>query len=339
MNLLKLSKSIDLHWPLIESREKHYGIWEFLRLSGIVQILLSILSSHFIDLGCSQSRIIHKPFGQIFQRHGGRILKRQISSVLIFLLFFLTLTNCSWLTNRKSLFGDDEPDVPENSSSSLQTVPKAQYDQLAKRYEEVIAENRSLKGGGNIPMNAPVANQNNYSRGLINELKGSHQKNQGELVETVDVFANDGGQNPGGSTAPVAPTAPMMKSAAMPPAIISNDLLDQGMVDDHIAKLNKAKLFIQQNRFDAALKELKEIERSPVRQIRVRTKFHLAEILFLQSEFDLAMQIYEEIIRDDAFSGIVLKTLGRLIVCSEKLNLNKKKEMYYSMFYDIFDNG
>ena len=64
-----------------------------------------------------------------------------------------------------------------------------------------------------------------------------------------------------------------------PPAIIANDMLDQQTVDEHIANLNKAKTFILQYRFDAALKELKEIDKSPVRQVRVRTKFHLADIL------------------------------------------------------------
>ena len=50
------------------------------------------------------------------------------------------------------------------------------------------------------------------------------------------------------------------------------------------------------------------------------------------------MQIFEEIIEKDAFSGTVIKALGRLIVCSEKLKLEKKKERYYSLLHDFFES-
>ena len=92
------------------------------------------------------------------------------------------------------------------------------------------------------------------------------------------------------------------------------------------------------NKFDAALTELKKIEKSKVKQVRVRARFSIGEIMFRQGEYDLAMQIYEEILQQDAFSGIVIKTLGRLIVCSEKLKLKKKQEQYYSMLYNFFES-
>ena len=51
------------------------------------------------------------------------------------------------------------------------------------------------------------------------------------------------------------------------------------------------------------------------------------------------MQVYEEILQKDAFSGLVLKTLGRLVVCSTKLKLKKKEEQYYSVLHDFFEQG
>ena len=76
-----------------------------------------------------------------------------------------------------------------------------------------------------------------------------------------------------------------------------------------------------------------------LRQIRVHAKFYIGEILFRQQEYDLAMQVFEEILDKDAFSGIVLKTLGRLVTCSKKLKLKKKKDRYYSMLHDFFGHG
>ena len=38
-----------------------------------------------------------------------------------------------------------------------------------------------------------------------------------------------------------------------------------------------------------------------------------------------------------AFSGVIIKTLGRLITCAEKLKLSKKKDVYFSILHDFFD--
>jgi TolA-binding protein len=71
-------------------------------------------------------------------------------------------------------------------------------------------------------------------------------------------------------------------------------------------------------------------------QIRVRSKFQIAEILFTQNEFDLASQVFEDIVKNYAFSGLVIDSLKRLVTCSEKLNLNDKAVKYQSMLSDIF---
>ena len=65
----------------------------------------------------------------------------------------------------------------------------------------------------------------------------------------------------------------------------------------------------------------------------------MGEILFSQGEYDLSLQIFEEILERHAFSGLVIKTLGRLIVCSEKLKLVGKQEKYYSILHDFFEQG
>jgi TolA-binding protein len=85
------------------------------------------------------------------------------------------------------------------------------------------------------------------------------------------------------------------------------------------------------------LKLLKELESSPVKQVAVYAKFLIGEMLFKQKEYDLSSQVFESILKQYSFSGLVLKSLGRLIVCFEKLKLPGKKEKYYSILHDFFE--
>ncbi len=94
---------------------------------------------------------------------------------------------------------------------------------------------------------------------------------------------------------------------------------------------------VGQNKFEDALQLLKSLEGSSNNQVAVRTKFWTGEIFFKQGEYDLSMQVYEEVISQHAFSSIVLKALGRLIVCVEKLKLQKKYDLYYSLLHDFFE--
>lgn len=145
-----------------------------------------------------------------------------------------------------------------------------------------------------------------------------------DLAETVDVFGKDG----------LASKAAVGAAVSKKRAPISDSALEQ-----QINTLHKADKLVRQNRMDSALILLKDLEESPNHQIKVRAKFYLAEMLFRQNEYDLAMQMYEEIVRKYAFSGLVIKSLGRLIVCSEKLKLGKKQERYYSILHDFFERS
>ena len=71
-------------------------------------------------------------------------------------------------------------------------------------------------------------------------------------------------------------------------------------VKDDIAKLQKARRLLRQNKFDQSLRILKALENSQVRQIRVHSRFYIGELLFTQQEYDLAMQVFEEILKKDA---------------------------------------
>lgn len=246
-------------------------------------------------------------------------LRTLVSTSLLF-----SMVSCSSLDlGRRSLFGEgDVVDTEKKKKEAKTTVSKAQYDQLAKKYEILLGElkkkNESINVDVAIPA-SPFGGKNPAD--LVSEL--SQVKSKGELVETVDVFGKGGIANT---------KRPLKAQKSLVPESSGSD------IESEISRLRKAQTLISQNRLDQALTILKELENSQVKQVRVRSKYYLGELLFVQGEYDLAMQIFEEIIQKDAFSGVVINALGRLIVCSEKLKLQKKKEKYYSILHDFFES-
>ena len=223
---------------------------------------------------------------------------------------FILFVSCASLTDRQSLFGNEEAEKKPD------TVPRAQYEQLLKKYDALMREKK-------------VAKQEAPSEQLVDDVvnrisQANQQKDR--LSGTVDLMAGS------------AMNAPKGVDKRVMPIVEASDY-DPEMVENHILKIRKADNLQRQNKFDASLAIIKELDKSPVRQVQVRAKYLLAEILFKQGEYDLAMQIYEEVLNKYAFSGLVVKSLGRLIVCSDKLKQVKKQEKYYSILHDFFEEG
>jgi TolA-binding protein len=242
-----------------------------------------------------------------------------LKEVILFLVCMSLLQSCAWITSKRSLFGDDEEEA-KNSSPAM--VPKSQYDQLLSKYQGLVKEGRQ---GNRESIQAEEISKKDPSQ-IIEEL--GQVKNTGELAETVDVFDRTGNSSSPNSQQRGARSLSLGKGGSQ---------YSPELVEDHIAKIRKIESLVAQNKLEASLNLLKEVENSPIRQVAVRAKFFLGEIMFIQGEYDLSMQVYEEIIHKHAFSGLVLKTLGRLIVCSEKLKLESKRGEYYSVLHDFFE--
>lgn len=232
----------------------------------------------------------------------------------IALLSLLALNGCSWIQSRQSLFGDEEEATTAQQTQT--SVPKEQYDQLLQKYESLQTRVQTLEATTpDQDMIAPATLENDPA--ASQEILGALQNaNNAELAETVDVFTGN--------------------SAVQ--TVVASDNYENVDVEAQIRSLQTADGLVAQNKFDEALNLLKSLEKSPVRQVRVRARYLVGESLFKQGDFDLSMQVFEEIIQKEAFSGMVLKALGRLIVCSEKLKLDKKKEQYYSLLHDFFES-
>jgi tetratricopeptide (TPR) repeat protein len=267
----------------------------------------------------------------MFISHRGRKVKRnyfhsshKLTHSFLLILVASQLGSCSYLTSRDSLFGDNG-----KKDAKSQTVTKSQYDELLKKYEIILKQSRTDHANGET---IPEVSRDLYKQkrpddivNELNKLEKSTPRGDGvDLAETVDVFSKK--------------NAPEIKGLSS--KVTTPDLdYDEMNIGSEITDFRRATTLMHQNKFDSALNEFKILEGSKLRQISVRAKFSIGELLFKQGEFDLAMQVYEEILQKDAFSGLVLKTLGRLIVCSSKLKLKKKEEQYYSVLHDFFEES
>ncbi len=238
-------------------------------------------------------------------------------------IILLLASGCSWVTSKRSLFGEEDENVVQSSSTD-NVVPKAQYDQLLTRYNSLLEQTKNLPPAGE----GAAPSEGSDLVGQLSQVKST--PTNPELAETVDVFAKIGNDTVVDTNSAVPSMVSAGAAGAVAPDYKNVD------VEGQIATLRQAETLVYSNRNDEALKLIKKIENSPVRQVAVRARFLLGELMFNQGEFDLSMQVYERILSHDAFSGVVIKTLGRLIVCSEKLGLNAKKDKYYSMLHDFF---
>jgi len=260
------------------------------------------------------------------RRTSVKMIKQNTFSYRIIFISFtlLSISSCSWIdSGRTSLFGGDDEDVA--STPEQEMVPKEQFDELTKKYENLLKNRRvedSETQRANQLMNRVESEQVIDSDLVADEI--SKVKAASQLGGTVDIFNQKGN----GGTA-----------VQLPINIPKNESYDANLVESQITEIRNAESLVAQNKFDAAITKIKTLENSPLKQIKVRAKFLLGEILFKQGEYDLSMQIFEEVVNQYAFSGLVIKTLGRLIVCSEKLKLAAKQEKYYSILHDFFEQG
>mgnify|MGYP003586346260 CR=1 FL=1 len=237
------------------------------------------------------------------------------------LLLVLVLSSCSWLSARRLNNTDDgETTVVQDM------VPKAQYDQLLGKYNELLRNSQNQKYA-DAQVSTPVPTKEEFIDVVddLNKAKPTPGKVENSNDNTIDVFAKQKSDEP-------------QKAEAKAMAPVDDDsYAGEDSIENQIASLRKARELLSQNQHNAATNILKELDKSSVKQIKVQAKFLIAEMFFAQKEYDLAMQIYEEIITKYAFSGTVLKALGRVVVCTERLKLAKKQEQYYSLLHEIFE--
>ena len=235
------------------------------------------------------------------------VVVRTYQIIWIIPIALLISTSCAQL-GKFSPFGEEEA-----------TVSKKQYDELAKKYERLLEEKKleNLTNDENQILK-------NSSRRQEDQLLTDLNKVPGTIlppVETVDVFD----EMPQGTNTISSNNG-------------STNLVSETELSQQAESLGNANRLLSQNRLSEAMGIAGRLQGSSSKQIQARAKFLSAEILYKQGEYDLSMQMFEDILSRYAFSGIVIKTLGKLVACSEKLRLKAKQEKYYSMMQEFFDS-
>lgn len=172
------------------------------------------------------------------------------------------------------------------------------------------------------------------SRLSLNQAEETHI-DPSDLVNRIDSAIPDATNLEGVDALAAKPA--VSEGPAVPTSMGVKTVNNSDEIDDQISRLREVQELVKVNKFEAALVILKELEGSKEKQIVVRAKMMLGDLLFNQGEFDLSSQVYEEIINKYAFSGFVIKALGKLVVCSEKLKQPEKQAKYYSLLHDFFE--
>lgn len=244
-----------------------------------------------------------------------------------FILALFLVSGCSLFESSRRPLGQPTPEEVAQGKTVVSTVPKVQYDDLVSKFEALQQENTKLKEKGH---KVPVPEMELLTPTPVPEVKKSIDPN---LAETVDVFAADkieGYDIP--TDLPVDAMDVLKKGDNIP--ITSSD--DEKLELEIISMREGISLF-KKREFSQAMKIFQQLERSKFSQIVVQAKYNIGDLLYDQGEFDLSLQVYEDVIKKFAFSGLVIKSLNKLVLCSEKLGLDKKKAQYSSMLKDFFD--
>ncbi len=224
---------------------------------------------------------------------------------LIPLASLLFLTSCAWYKDlERSLVEDDEKQMKR----SARPVSREQYDQLLVKYEELSKKYEQLK-------EQPKNSQGN----LVDELQKTQSENFAQTspnveTETVNLF-------PGGAAADSQNAGGTIE--------VPSDIESQ-------LSLYRRGLALKASNPGEATKIFQQLENQAIAPVKSRAKFQIGEMLLGRGQYDLALQIFEDIINKNAESGIVLDALKYAVVASEKLGATAKRDQYASMLNDVF---
>ena len=226
---------------------------------------------------------------------------------LIPIASLLILSSCSWYRDlERSLVKDDQ-----KTSDRSRAVTREQYDQLLVKYEELSKKYEQLK-------ERPANSENNLVD-EINNLQGENfaPPSMNSETETVNVF-------PSGTTTEAA--------VSTAPIEVPKDIESQ-------VGLFRRGLTLKTTNQSEATKIFQQLETQAITPIRVRAKYQIGEMLLGRGQYDLALQVFEDVINRYAESGVVLDALRGAVLASGKLGIDNKRDQYSSMLNDVFGSG
>ena len=223
-----------------------------------------------------------------------------LKSALIPMFMLLVLNSCSWYRNfERGLVEDDE-----NKVRNSRTVPREQYDQLLVKFEKLSKKYEQSKES---------PKKQNLLEEELQKTASENFANPSNNVETVDAFPAD-------------------------QQVVANGQDVPEDVESQLSLFQRG-ISLKSSNPGEATKIFQQLESQATPAIRVRSKLEIGEMLFSKSQFDLALQVFEDIINKQAHSGVVLDALKYAVICSEKLGITNKKDQYSSMLNDVFETN
>lgn len=227
-------------------------------------------------------------------------------------LVLITLSSCSLVdSTRRSLLGGENKKRRRVGPKRQKMVTQDQYDELLDKYKNLKIKHERLKD---------QRLDSGHAANLSVEMAKTKPTNAN--IETVDVFGEKGVSN--SIPAPVVLPSGGKK-------------LSQDQVQRELMDYQKAVAIRENNKLDDAIKLFQILEKSDNPQIVVRSKIHIGEILMTQNEYDLALQVYDDLINNNAFSGMVIQAIRSAVICADKLGSLKKKNKYLTLLKDVFE--
>lgn len=231
----------------------------------------------------------------------------KLSSISALMAVVFLSTSCSWYRNMERSLIDEDKKEAKTQKNRNRPVPREQYDELLAKYEDLSKKYESLKEGKATEQSS-----------LVDEINKSQSENfatpsQNVETETVDVF-------PAAAQQVAASTSP-----AVPASLESQlDLYRKGLA---LKTANPGE----------ATKIFQQLEATGDPSVKVRSKLQVGELLYSKNQYDLALQVFEDIITKHADSGVVIDALKYAAVCSDKLGNTAKRDQYTSMLNDVFE--
>jgi hypothetical protein len=219
----------------------------------------------------------------------------------LFLSLFITqFISCGWIDqSSRSVF---EPDATKKAPSRSQNlVSKNQYDQLMEKYRSVYAENQKLKEKLGISVK-PIESE--YSAVDSNTI--SINSDQTKIPGVIPSDKNNTDQNQ-----------------------------QDDFQKDMMAYEQGLKNF-EEKKFLAARKLFEQSSTSEFLQIKVRSKLYLGRTFMMEDQYDLALQMFDEVITSHAYSSYVFEALRFGAECAKKLKQETKFQEYVSLLQDVF---
>jgi tetratricopeptide (TPR) repeat protein len=214
----------------------------------------------------------------------------------------LALASVLLMSSSCSWYRSLERSLVEDDQKQVKARPvtRQQYDQLLVKYEELSKKYEELKEGK--PKSSLVDEINNTQSENFSQGVGN--------VETVNLF-------PAGNEANQA---------------VPSDVESQ-------LGLFRRGLALKNSNPGEATKIFQQLEAQGVPAVKVRARLQIGELLLGKQQYDLALQVFEDIINKSSYSGAVLDALRYAVVCTDKLGIQNKKDQYTSMLVDVFETN